>query len=294
MRLVRHCEGKPAATDRHHLQSLSHSFTLDFLLGFAGPRKEAEEIKCQLKEYLRDELKLELSEEKTLITHARTQSARFLGYEMMVLNNNQKRFALTGRRNINGQVGLKVPVAVIKDKCNLYIKGGKPVHRPELLHHTVFSIMEQYQAEYRGLVQYYLLAENVCRLDRLKWVMEISLTKTLAAKLRITVSQVYRKYGTTITTPYGLYKVLMVKVERGEGKKPLVAQWGGIPLRRQKEAVLNDQPLKVWNTKTELLEPFWPILVSFVAQRKRSKYITFDTWLISNRKGGQKSLSGSK
>src|SRR5262245_55131376 len=103
----------------------------DFLLGFAGPRKEAEEIKCQLKEYLRDELKLELSEEKTLITHARTQSARFLGYEMMVLNNNQKRFALTGRRNINGQVGLKVPVGVIKDKCNLYIKGGKPVHRPE-------------------------------------------------------------------------------------------------------------------------------------------------------------------
>ena len=45
-------------------------------------------------------------------------------------------------------------------------------------------------------------------------------------------------------------------VERGEGKRPLVAQWGGIPLRREKHAVLDDQPPRVWNTRTELLERF--------------------------------------
>jgi hypothetical protein len=50
----------------------------DHLLGFTGPKAEAEEIKQRLAEFLRDELKLELSQGKTLITHARTQAARFL------------------------------------------------------------------------------------------------------------------------------------------------------------------------------------------------------------------------
>ena len=56
----------------------------DTLLGFAGPKAEAEEIKHRLAEFLREDLKLELSPEKTLITHARTQRARFLGYEISV------------------------------------------------------------------------------------------------------------------------------------------------------------------------------------------------------------------
>ena len=52
----------------------------DFLLGFSGPRAEAEEIKQQLEKFLGENLKLELSQTKTLITHARTEAARFLGY----------------------------------------------------------------------------------------------------------------------------------------------------------------------------------------------------------------------
>jgi retron-type reverse transcriptase len=51
----------------------------DTLLGFVGLRAEAEEIKQRIAQFLRDDLKLELSEDKTLITHARTQAARFLG-----------------------------------------------------------------------------------------------------------------------------------------------------------------------------------------------------------------------
>ena len=52
----------------------------DFLLGFIGPRSEAEEIKQHLGRFLEEELKLHLSETKTLITHARSEAARFLGY----------------------------------------------------------------------------------------------------------------------------------------------------------------------------------------------------------------------
>ena len=56
----------------------------DILLGFTGPKAEAEEIKRRLAQFLQEDLKLELSETKTLITHARTSAARFLGYEITV------------------------------------------------------------------------------------------------------------------------------------------------------------------------------------------------------------------
>ena len=56
----------------------------DMLLGFTGPKAEAEEIKRRLGQFLCDDLKLELSAAKTLITHGRTTAARFLGYEIIV------------------------------------------------------------------------------------------------------------------------------------------------------------------------------------------------------------------
>lgn len=80
----------------------------DFLLGFSGPRQEAEDIKQDLSQFLRETLQLEMSKEKTLITHARTETARFLGYEVVALNANTKHDR-RGQRCINGVVRLKVP-----------------------------------------------------------------------------------------------------------------------------------------------------------------------------------------
>ena len=84
----------------------------DHLLGFAGPKAEAEEIKQRLAQFLRENLKLELSQHKTLITHARTGAAKFLGYEITVQHNDTKK---TGRyRRVNGQIALRVPREVIR------------------------------------------------------------------------------------------------------------------------------------------------------------------------------------
>jgi hypothetical protein len=226
----------------------------DFLLGFSGPREEAEAIKCQLTGFMRDNLKLELSEQKTLITHARSEAAKFLGYEVVVLHDDTKRDR-RGRRAINGVVGLKVPPEVVRAKCSPYMRRGKPMHRKERTENDAFSIVAQYQQEYRGIVEYYRLAYDLStKLARLKWVMEASLTKTLAHKLRISVTQVYRRYQTTIHTERGPYKVLKVVVERGE-KRPLVAQWGGISLAWDKDAVLDEMPYRVWNDSgVELLQ----------------------------------------
>jgi group II intron reverse transcriptase/maturase len=223
----------------------------DVLLGFSGPRCEAEEIKRELGTFLRNHLKLELSERKTLITHARTQAARFLGYDIVGLHNDRK-LDQRGHRSINGGIGLKVPADVVKVKCARHMQDGRPIHRPELEHNTVFSIVAQYQQEYRGLVEYYRLAYNLHQLNQLKWVMERSLMQTLAAKLKISVGAVYRRYHTTLETDQGKRAVLQVTVERGEGRKPLIARWGGISLARDTKAILNDSPLQVSAPRTEL------------------------------------------
>jgi hypothetical protein len=210
----------------------------DTLLGFAGPKAEAEEIKARLAAFLRDDLKLELSPGKTLITHARTQAARFLGYEITVLHNDRK--VTRGIRRANGTVSLRVPAAVIKAKSAPYLARGKPARRPQLRNEDDHTTVSVYGAEYRGIVQYYLLAGNVARLYRLHWVMETSLLKTLADKHRSSVTKMARKHKATIDTSHGPRKCLEARIERS-GRKPLVARFGGIPLRRQKDTVIIDR-----------------------------------------------------
>jgi group II intron reverse transcriptase/maturase len=198
----------------------------DHLLGFIGPKAEAEQIKTRLAQFLRDDLKLELNETKTLITHARTRAATFLGYEITVQHH-------TDRPSVNGRVWLRVPRAVVKAKCAPYLKRGQPASRTELLNRDDLAIISTYGAGYRGIVQYYLMAGDVWRLNRLDWVAQTSMLKTLADKHRSTVSAMARKYKAKVATPHGLRTCFEVTVER-RGRKPLVGRFGGIPLKRQK------------------------------------------------------------
>ena len=230
----------------------------DFILGFVGPRSEAEEIKQQIGEFLREELKLELSETKTLITHARTKAARFLGYEISVIQKDTQRFITSqgkDRRNINGRIGLSVPKDVIKEKCKDYMRKGKAVHRPELMREDEYTIINTYQLEFRGIANYYQLAYNMHTLDKLRWIMEASLTKTLAHKFRMSVSKVYEKYSAKVEISGKERRVLQVVVPKHDkSKKPLVATWGGIPLSWDIKATVTERPIRVrWNGQTELI-----------------------------------------
>jgi group II intron reverse transcriptase/maturase len=224
----------------------------DFLVGFTGPRAEAEEIKRQIGEYLQATLRLELSEPKTLLTHASTEAAHFLGYDISINRDSRKRGA-NRKRSFSGQVTLRIPRDVIQAKCKPYTSGGKPIHRIEQLHNDALSIMMQFQTEYRGLVNYYQMATNLRDLNRLKWTMETSMTKTLAHKLKISVAEVYRRFHATIETPQGPQRGLQA-VKPRIGKKPLVATWGGIRLIRKVNAPLDDNPPRIWNHRTEVVQ----------------------------------------
>ena len=223
----------------------------DFILGFVGPKAEAEVIKQRLRTFLQEELKLELSEAKTLITHARTETARFLNYEIHTLQENAHRDH-RDRRTLNGTIGLRIPREVIKNKCQSYKRYSRKVqHRTELINDSDFTIMALYQAEYRGLVEYYRLAYNLHSLTELEGTMEMSLTKRLPAKFRISVPKVYKKYQATFQEGKQCYKVLQVLIER-EGKKPLVARWGGISLHWDIQAPIKDNRLFLGPGRSEL------------------------------------------
>ena len=225
----------------------------DTLFGFAGARSEAEAIKQQRGQFLRDPLKLEMSQEKTLITHASTQTARFLNYHMVNQQNDTKH--TRRRRSINGHLALLVPPDVVESNCASYQRNGKPIQRTALLENDDFTIIEHYQQDYRGMVHYYMLASNVSWFCKLHWIAKVSLLKTLAYKHQTTPIKMWRTYAADYQAEDGTnYRCLEIQVPR-EGKKPLLARFGGIPLKRQKLAVLVDQnPISMRSERNELVK----------------------------------------
>ena len=209
----------------------------DHILGFIGPKAEAEEIKAKLAKFLRETLGLELNQQKTLITHARSQHARFLGYDITVQHSRDK--ITGGRRTVNGTIALRVPRDVIKAQNARYRRRGKPSHRPRLQNLDDYNIVRKYGAEYAGVVNYYLLARDVYRLTTLRWNAESSMLRTLARKHRSSVAKMAARHKAKIETSDGLRTCFEARKHR-EGKKDLVARFGGIILRQDRRAVIRD------------------------------------------------------
>jgi hypothetical protein len=144
---------------------------------------------------------------------------------------------------------------VITAKCAPYRTLGKPQAQTRLANEDDHAIVDTYGTQYRGLVNYYLLAGDAWRLNRMHWVMQTSLPKTLACKHDSTVPKMAAHYKTTIDTPHEPRKYLQVTVQR-TGKKPLTATFGSIPLTQQRNAVLTDRtpPPNIIIRRTELTQ----------------------------------------
>lgn len=224
----------------------------DFLLGFAGTKEEAGIIKERIGTFLSETLKMELSDDKTLITHATTEKAHFLGYTISVTYCDSK---ITGnRRSINGGIALRMPESFVKERSLFYMKNGKPIHRMERTHDSDYSIVSKYQSEYRGFMQYYQLADNIAWLSHLYWIMQTSLLKTLAHKHKSSVAKMARKYRSTVMTEHGPRKCLEVMVQR-QDKPALVARFGGIPLKTNLGVTIKDNYLgRTSLSRNELLK----------------------------------------
>jgi group II intron reverse transcriptase/maturase len=223
----------------------------DWLLGFAGPRREAEDIKSKIAAFPHDELRLELSQSKTLITHATSQAARFLGYEIRAQRSDTK--ITRRRRAVNGAIGLFVPRAVIRQRCALHEQGKTGAARHAAarrrLHHR---------------------RQVPSRVRRARPVLPAGPGRVppgppalghgdLAAQdagrqAPLDGERDGPQVQATIATPAGPRKCLQVVIERDRGRKPLVTRFGGIPLRRVRTAVLTGQrPVMASTRRNELI-----------------------------------------
>ena len=150
----------------------------DFLIGVIGSKQDAEQIRMDVKAFLAEKLHLELSMEKTLITNA-TDKANFLGYEVTV-SRRGKHFVRRKQgpfRPSEGIVKLYVPkekwMKRLLENENMIIRTGsdgkemwKPVARSSFVNRAPVEIIAGFNAEIRGLYNYYALASNVSVLNK--------------------------------------------------------------------------------------------------------------------------------
>jgi hypothetical protein len=202
-------------------------------LGFVGPKSEAEAVKAAIGKFLREVLHLEMSSTKTLITHARTEKARFLGYHISVYHVGDKLTRRTGTkaktRSINGVIRLGIPYGLIDELSKRYYRKGKIASQSVLLEYSDAHIIYEFQQRFRGVAEYYKYAVDRCKLSKLKYVMQVALVKTLAHKYKISASKVYRKYSGKLVVDDYEYKTLEVEVPTKRGSRLIC--WGAIPLR---------------------------------------------------------------
>ena len=177
----------------------------DFILGVIGSKEDALRIKEDIKSFLSESLALELSEEKTLITHT-GKSAKFLGYEITVTRNNHQRRDVQGRlrRTYGKRVRLNVSMATLRDKLLEYgameikLRNGKEVWKSKCRSGLIFNddleILDRYNRETVGFCNYYLIANNCVVLHNFRYIMEYSMYKTFAGKYRSTVRKINKKY----------------------------------------------------------------------------------------------------
>lgn len=177
----------------------------DFLIGIIGSKADAEKVKADISAFLSTELKLTMSAEKTLVTHSHDK-ARFLGYDITVNSDTSTRKTSRGQcRVFMGRVKLYLPhekwvgklldygiLKIVKDAHGK--ESWKPLQRDDYMYLDPHEIVSQYNAQIRGIYNYYRLASNVSVLNKFRYVMEYSMYKTFAGKYRITMTKAKLKF----------------------------------------------------------------------------------------------------
>lgn len=177
----------------------------DFMLGVIGSKEDASKIKEDIKSFLSETLALELSDEKTLITHT-SKAAKFLGYEITVSRDNHQRRDVRGRlrRTYGNRVRLNVNMNTLRNKLLEYgameikLRNGKEVWKPKcrsgLIYNDDLEILDRYNRELVGFCNYYLIANNCVLLHNFRFTMEYSMYKTFAGKYKSSVRKINKKY----------------------------------------------------------------------------------------------------
>lgn len=181
----------------------------DVVVGVIGPKSLAEQVREELAIFLKEELKLELNQQKTVITHLATEQAHFLGYAFKTASPRWRKRNLQHRgsphnivqttKTTSGNITLLMPLKNLSEKLKKYTANGQPACMNALINQPVDHIIEHYNSVLRGWYNFYQLAENVSQLNYTRYVFRYSLAKTLAHKEGSSVSRIFQKYGKNLS-----------------------------------------------------------------------------------------------
>ncbi|MCY4061938.1 MAG: reverse transcriptase domain-containing protein [Chloroflexi bacterium] len=204
----------------------------DFLLGVIGSKENAEEVKEKVRAKL-SEIHLTMNDEKTLVTHARTKRARFLGFDVGITKHNSTRMqsvVTNGRRHrrrtATSKVVLTVPKEVVTKWTRKYSNKGKPTRLQVRTNMSDLEIIDQYGCEIRGLANYYMPASNVTKaIGKITYIAQQSAVKTLAFKYKEKTGGIWRKYWQeTHTGKKALYAEIPKPNKPGEVYKTMCGE----------------------------------------------------------------------
>ena len=191
--------------DNNYARLVYVRYADDWLCGVIGSKEDCKKIKEDFKNFLKEQLQLELSEEKTLITNAQ-KSAKFLSYEIRVRHSNLTKRDKTGKlvRNYTGRIVLEVSSDTIRKHLidtgamKLIYHNGKEIWKPKAIYRLKncddLEILDYYNSMIRGFYNYYCIANNSSIINSYKYIMEYSMYKTYGTKYRTSISKVIEKF----------------------------------------------------------------------------------------------------
>lgn len=175
----------------------------DWVLGIRGSRKESLEIKNSCQKFLKERLRLDLSEEKTKITNLLENKVKFLGCKLYLKKNPNltkiNRNGTTFKRRNSLNLIMEAPIKDILNKLEEagFAKGGKSVPKGLLIHKSKEQIVNIYNVVFRGFLNFYSFAYNRGGLvSLLRHILWFSCGKTLAVKFKAGgISKIINKFG---------------------------------------------------------------------------------------------------
>lgn len=230
----------------------------DLLLGLIGPKHEAEQIMRQIINFLKEELHSEISVEKTGIVHAKEEKVIFLGYEIGIESGERvRRMPVKGRhitkRTFRNHLVLRVPKSKVEKFCSKCgygnLKANSSIYKTKFFHMSDAEIVLAYNAELRGIANYYALADDVKKkLCHLFYIAHCSLYKTLARKYQCSFAAIVRRLD------YGSYRAVKTIV-KGKPKEYRIFQLKNLDRKYIQYKCLDILPKTVtYQGYTELIE----------------------------------------
>ena len=174
----------------------------DFLIGLIVPMAYADDLKQKIKEFLKNELCLRLSDEKTKITHAVDKDVTFLGYIIRKGPVNHSKFQ---NHPFDPTIRVYMNTDGIREKLreNGMCKGnGYPIGITRLLRESPEEIIKYGNQVLRGILTQQRGCTNFYNGWRIQYIVQFSIAKTLARKFDISMKKVFARYGKTLKVNY--------------------------------------------------------------------------------------------